>query len=101
MTVRDAFKNQDAIMAQHRAIGVPSEAELQASPNVVYVHAYVKDDGTLRNPLKVWNYNKFARLNNRAKEQQDAGQLENFLFNIPITFSKEEIEELKRKYNIK
>ena len=46
MTVRDAFKNQDTIMAQHRAIGVPSEAELQASPNVVYVHAYVKDDGT-------------------------------------------------------
>lgn len=31
MTVRDAFKNQDAIMAQHRAIGVPSEAELQVS----------------------------------------------------------------------
>lgn len=46
MSVRDAFKNKEAIMAQHNAIGVPSESELQASPNAVYVHAYTRDDGT-------------------------------------------------------
>ena len=46
MSVRDAFKNKEAIMAQHGAIGVPSESELQASQNAVYVHAYTRDDGT-------------------------------------------------------
>ena len=46
MSVRDAFKNKDAIMVQNASIGVPAESELQSSPNAVYVHAYVKDDGT-------------------------------------------------------
>ena len=46
MSVREVFKNKDAIMRQHFQIGIPSEKELQASDNVVYVQAYTRDDGT-------------------------------------------------------
>ena len=46
MSVREVFKNKDGIMAQHSQIGIPSEKELQASDNVVYVNAYTRDDGT-------------------------------------------------------
>ena len=46
MSVREVFKNKDAIMAQHSQIGIPSEKELQASDNVVYVQAYTREDGT-------------------------------------------------------
>ena len=46
MSVREVFKNKDAIMVQHSQIGIPSEKELQASDNVVYVQAYTREDGT-------------------------------------------------------
>ena len=46
MSVREVFKNKDAIMTQHSQIGIPSEKELQASDNVVHVNAYTRDDGT-------------------------------------------------------
>ena len=46
MSVREAIKSKEAIMSQHRQIGIPSENELQSSENVVYVHAYTRDDGT-------------------------------------------------------
>ena len=46
MSVREAFKNKDAIMSQHSQIGILSEKELQSSDNVVYVQAYTRDDGT-------------------------------------------------------
>ena len=46
MSVREVFKNKDAIMSQHSQIGIPSEKELQASDNVVYVQSYTREDGT-------------------------------------------------------
>ena len=46
MSVREAFSRKDEIMAQHDAIGIPSEGELQSSPNAVWVEAYTRDDGT-------------------------------------------------------
>ena len=46
MSVREAFSRKDEIMAQHNSIGIPSEGELQSSPNAVWVDAYTRDDGT-------------------------------------------------------
>jgi len=46
MSVREAFSRKDEIMAQHNSIGIPSEGELQSSPNTVWVDAYTRDDGT-------------------------------------------------------
>ena len=46
MSVREAFSRKDELMAQHRAIGIPSEGELKSSPNAVWVEAYTRDDGT-------------------------------------------------------
>ena len=46
MSVREVFKNKDAIMRQHSQIGIPSEKELQSSSNVVYVESYTRSDGT-------------------------------------------------------
>ena len=46
MSVREAFSRKDKIMAQHNSIGIPSEGELQSSPNAVWVEAYTRDDGT-------------------------------------------------------
>ena len=40
------FCNKDEKLSQYRELGVPSDAELQSSKNVVYVHAYTRDDGT-------------------------------------------------------
>ena len=46
MSVKEAFGRQDEILAQHSQIGIPSEKELRNSDNVVYVHAYTREDGT-------------------------------------------------------
>ena len=46
MSVREAFSRKDEIMAQHNSIGIPSEGELQSSPNAVWVESYTRDDGT-------------------------------------------------------
>ena len=46
MSVREAFKNKDAIMAQYAQIGIPSEQELQSSDSVIYVESYTRSDGT-------------------------------------------------------
>ena len=35
MSVREAFSRKNEIMAQHNSIGIPSEGELQSSPNAV------------------------------------------------------------------
>ena len=39
-------------------------------------------------------------VNNNAHKQQQAGQLEMFLNSIPIHLTKEEIEDILRKYSI-
>ena len=46
MSVREAFSRKDEIMAQHDSIGIPSEGELQSSPNAVWIEAYTREDGT-------------------------------------------------------
>ena len=46
MSVREAFSRKDEIMSQYNSIGIPSEGELQSSPNAVWVEAYTRDDGT-------------------------------------------------------
>ena len=46
MTVRDAYGNKRAIIAQNRKIGVPSDAELRNSSNVIWINPYKRDDGT-------------------------------------------------------
>ena len=44
--------------------------------------------------------NIYKKINNRAVEQQQAGQLENYLLSAPIHYSKEELEEILRKYGL-
>ena len=39
-------------------------------------------------------------INNRAYEQQQKGKLENYLLSAPIHYSKEELEEILRKYDL-
>ena len=46
MALGDVLKNKEELLSQYRELGVPSDAELQSSENVVYVHAYTRDDGT-------------------------------------------------------
>ena len=46
MSVREAFSRKNEIMAQHNSIGIPSEGELQSSPNAVWVESYTREDGT-------------------------------------------------------
>ena len=56
------------------------------------------DNYELWGKTKNWLKNQYVDINNRAYKQQEAGQLENFLFNIPQNLTKEEIEKiLKRK----
>lgn len=47
MSVREVFSRKDEIMAQHSSIGIPSEGELQNSPNAIWVEPYTRDDGTV------------------------------------------------------
>ena len=48
------------------------------------------------------SYKKRAgrEINNRAYEQQQKGKLENYLLSAPIHYSKEELEEILRKYGL-
>ena len=39
-------------------------------------------------------------INNRAYEQQQKGKLENYLLSAPIHYSKEELEEILRKFGL-
>ena len=47
MSVGDMLKKKLELMAQYNTIGVPTDSELQSSENVVYVHEYTRDDGTV------------------------------------------------------
>ena len=46
MPLGDVLRNKEELLSQYRELGVPTESELQNSENVVYVHAYTRDDGT-------------------------------------------------------
>ncbi len=46
MPVGEVFKRKKEILEQNRSIGIPTVQELQNSENVVYVHEYMRDDGT-------------------------------------------------------
>ena len=46
MTSREFLDNEKAIDYQMANLGIPRESELSGNPDVVYVHAYTRDDGT-------------------------------------------------------
>ena len=45
MSLGEVLRRKQELLSQYRVLGVPTEKELQGSENVVYVHAYNKDDG--------------------------------------------------------
>ena len=55
------------------------------------------DNENLRDWYEKASYNGVAKVNNHAYEQQEAGQLEPYLINVPLHISKEELEELEEK----
>ena len=46
MTSKEFASNEKAINYQMTNLGIPRESELTGNPDVVYVHAYTRDDGT-------------------------------------------------------
>ena len=46
MTNKEFMANEKAIDYQMANLGIPRESELTGNPDVVYVHAYTRDDGT-------------------------------------------------------
>ena len=46
MTGKEFMENEKAIDYQMANLGIPRESELSGNPDVVYVHAYTRDDGT-------------------------------------------------------
>ena len=46
MSVDEFMENEKAIDYQMANLGIPRESELTGNPDVVYVHAYTRDDGT-------------------------------------------------------
>lgn len=57
----------------------------------------------IENEIKTGEYKKdFSKdINNRAYKQQEVGQLEKFFFTIPQTLTKEELEEILKRYKKK
>ena len=45
MPLGEVLKRKQELLSQYRVLGVPKENELKGSDNVVYVHAYTRDDG--------------------------------------------------------
>lgn len=50
---------------------------------------------------KILVKNLITATNNRAKEQQDLGQLDPYILSSPIHITKEELEEILRRYGKK
>ena len=46
MPFGDVVNREPELESQYRQIGLPTNSELNSSPNAVYVHAYTKADGT-------------------------------------------------------
>ena len=46
MSGKEFMVNEKAIDYQMNNLGIPRESDLAGSPDIVYVHAYTKDDGT-------------------------------------------------------
>ena len=46
MTSNEFMSNEKAIDYQLKNLGIPRESDLTGNPDVVYVHAYTRDDGT-------------------------------------------------------
>ena len=55
----------------------------------------------IKNPINTVIYNKVARANNRAYNQQEKDKLENYLIGMPINVSKEELEEMLKRRRMK
>ena len=46
MSAEEFMTNEKAIDYQMENLGIPRESDLSGNPDVVYVHAYTRDDGT-------------------------------------------------------
>ncbi len=46
MPLGEVLRNKEELLSQFRVLGVSTESELRNSDNVVYVHAYTREDGT-------------------------------------------------------
>lgn len=57
-------------------------------------------DKNANKKIKMLLSNLIVTTNNRAKKQQDAGQLERYLLSTQINLTKEEVEEILRKYRL-
>ena len=68
MSLKEAFSKKDEIMAQHNSIGIPSEGELKSSPNVIWVEAYTRDDGT--EVRGYWRSKPEGSVENNAKNER-------------------------------
>ena len=55
------------------------------------------DNYELWDKTKKWLKNQYIDINNNAYKQQEAGQLENFLFSIKQNLTKEELERILRE----
>ena len=87
MTFDEITDRANELGTQYKQIGLPTNSELNSSPNAVYVHAYTRDDGTqvrahwrgvnggnnsiagqIQNGVSIPNYNDgiFGDLNNNA-----------------------------------
>ena len=47
MSLEEFQKNEDAIMYQYENLGVPYERQLKNNSDVVFVHEYRREDGTI------------------------------------------------------
>ncbi len=60
---------------------------------------WIHSDKNAKERGKMFIKNLITPINNSAKKQQDMGQLERYLLSTPIKLSKEELEEILRRYN--
>lgn len=59
---------------------------------------HYKDSKLVSDLFKTFLHNRIRPANNRAKEQQDAEQLQRYLLSTQINLSKEEVDKILRKY---
>ena len=87
MSVKEAHVNEDGSF------------ELKGIDPYDFTHnEYYENVHDLKSLAKETVKAPYTLINNIAKGQQDAEQLENFLFSLPIKYSQEELEEIRRKF---
>ena len=54
----------------------------------------IRNKNDLKTSWQNFKHNRFVPVNNRAYEQQQKGQLENYILSMPITYTKEEVDNI-------